>query len=411
MQTKDGYHTFIDAYTHGNPTRFINQSCAPNSVAMQYRDQTGRSRFLFQTLFRIDAGTQVTSDFGGDIVKLFPQGCLCGVAVCRSRGYGDLIEQVAAAARKGGFEDKWHAICMYQTTAAAIKDAYMCLIEKSDGVVCAFLHSVLSGLAAAYVGALGEAVGHADRAPLEPLVPILLRAQETLPRANLWEQPPRLRVRDCLDDLVEFLTLPHRFPAPADRRSVLKSFLNAWQPPEQVPYVWMPPLLTLYLLADDYALFPPYPLVGMSEEDRQVLGLLSDGYVAMLDAEDPLSHDIEQLDQVQALGWEEPVHRLAPVFAAYLAYINSDPCWAEDPPIAYLNADAHDRAWIFLRRIDTMPAAEPQERAARYLHRTRDNYTKEANGYVPPLPDRDLRSTHPYMPIARSLAMTPTRYV
>jgi hypothetical protein len=173
----------------------------------------------------------------------------------------------------------------------------------------------------------------------------------------------------------------------------------------------MPPLLTLYLLADDYALFPPYPLEGMLDDDRRVLSLLSDGYVAMLDAEDPLSHDIEQLDQVQALGWEESVHRLAPVYVAYLAYINSDPLWAESYPLAYLNADAHDRAAIFLRRVDSMPESEPQERAARYLQRTRDNYKKEAKDYVSPLPDRELRATHPYMPIARSLATPPTRYV
>ncbi|MEZ5462554.1 SET domain-containing protein [Dokdonella sp.] len=98
--TTDTGHTFlftlndryvIDANEDGNVARWINHSCAPNCQALVEEDEKGRrrkDRVLIETLRDIEAGEELTYDYGIDLgERLTPRlkkiwECRCGHADC-----------------------------------------------------------------------------------------------------------------------------------------------------------------------------------------------------------------------------------------------------------------------------------------------------------------------------------------
>lgn len=75
----------IDGAEGGNATRFLNHSCAPNCVAHEVQDASGRPTIEFQALRRIPAGAELFLDYCLQVGDADPADypCRCGAPSCR----------------------------------------------------------------------------------------------------------------------------------------------------------------------------------------------------------------------------------------------------------------------------------------------------------------------------------------
>lgn len=68
---------FIDGLVAGNLARFINHSCNPNCESVIYRREV-----WIRAMRRIQAGEELTFDYGFDIMEGIASPCVCGERDC-----------------------------------------------------------------------------------------------------------------------------------------------------------------------------------------------------------------------------------------------------------------------------------------------------------------------------------------
>jgi hypothetical protein len=411
MDSAKKFWTLIDASTRGNPTRYINQSCAPNATAEEYSDHSGRSRFFFETLWRLDTGTQVTCDFGKDMVAAFPPpGCQCGVPICRSRGYGPMIDRIDEDIRNDttGLRDRWHRICQLQTRAAALLRAREILLAGNDGHVILPVFKLVEAISEEYVRVVDEACLYADRAAFMQVAPILRAAASSLPALPINLDPTPAQVADGLGAIVELLAVPFIFPPPANRALLLERFFAYWMPVGPVPAVVAPALMTLYELALDYGIVPGVGCEPMPPPEDPVRSLLTDAFYGFLGADNPENYDLVALQHIQEQAWEESVEHLALLLIPYLAYVAGYPRPHTQGDQLVVMMDNYQRASLFLRRLAPVSSQELWEETEISL---RDSYARLHHllqGYVPLAPPRELRRRPAMQPLSYLMSHPPS---
>ncbi len=72
----------IDGTTRSNIARYVNHSCDPNTEA-----ESNRGRLMFRAIKPIDAGTEITLDYGEEHMELYfgEAGCQCPVCVAKKK--------------------------------------------------------------------------------------------------------------------------------------------------------------------------------------------------------------------------------------------------------------------------------------------------------------------------------------
>jgi hypothetical protein len=245
-------HSYIDAYKSGNPSRFINQSCAPNTILETHHDQKGRYRYMFVSVRPLLAGEQITCDFEDDFIQRLEKSgtqCMCMSPICRRRipaeDFPMVVGSVLGTESTQRRDDRWLALFAIQSDIRSLSLAINVLLPEQRHSVSLFLYMVLSYITKALTLKINEALDHIHGTALQRFAPYFetYLDQTTLP--SIEGNPSNSMLLLEFDSAIlllggEFIHLP-----PIDPCSMVVVIAHSWaliKCPDPLPIQFVPRL-------------------------------------------------------------------------------------------------------------------------------------------------------------------------